>query len=141
MEEVGCRLGNRLDDEGVDVDVLRKSDGEGDARGHVIGDEGAVDAFIDLVGRGPVAVEAGQRELLGLHHAGTDLDDADVRAVELEAERVHARTFETRGQAALEILGYIGCSCSRVRIHSALGNLSPAESEARNMEGAVKMAA
>ena len=59
----------------------------------------------------------------------------------IEAECVHARTFETREQAALEILEYIECFYNRVGIHSALGNLSPAEFEARNMEGAVKMAA
>ncbi len=59
----------------------------------------------------------------------------------IRAERVHARTFETREQAALEIFECIGCLCNRVRIHSAPGNLSPAEFEARNMEGAVKMAA
>ena len=59
----------------------------------------------------------------------------------IKAECVHARTFETRGQAALEILEYIECFYNRVRIHSALGNLSPAEFEARNMGGAVKMAA
>ena len=59
----------------------------------------------------------------------------------IKAGCVHARTFETRDQAALEIFECIECSCNRVRIHSALGNLSPAEFEARNMEGAVKMAA
>lgn len=59
----------------------------------------------------------------------------------IKAECVHARTFEMRERAALEIFEYIECFYNRVRIHSALGNLSPAESEARNMEGAVKMAA
>ena len=59
----------------------------------------------------------------------------------IKAERAHAGTFETREQAALEIFEHIECFCNRVRIHSALGNLSPAEFEARNMEGAVKMAA
>ncbi|MBM6905984.1 DDE-type integrase/transposase/recombinase, partial [Collinsella tanakaei] len=59
----------------------------------------------------------------------------------VKAECVHARTFETRERAALEIFEYIECLCNRVRIRSALGNLSPAEFEARNMEGAVKMAA
>ena len=54
---------------------------------------------------------------------------------------MHASTFETREQAALGIFEYIECLCNRVRIHSALGNLGPAEFEARNMEGAVKMAA
>ncbi len=59
----------------------------------------------------------------------------------VKAECVHARTFETRDQAALEIFDYIECFCNRVRIHSALGHLSPEEFEARHMEGAVKMAA
>ena len=59
----------------------------------------------------------------------------------VRAECVHARTFETRDRAAPEIFECIGCSCSRVRIHSALGSLSPEEFEAGNMEGAVKMAA
>lgn len=59
----------------------------------------------------------------------------------IKAECVHARTFETRERAALEIFEYVECSCNRVGIHSALGNLGPAESGARSMGGAVKMAA
>ena len=59
----------------------------------------------------------------------------------IKSECVHARTFETRDQAALEIFEYIECSCNRVRIHSALGNLSPEGFEARHMEGAAKTAA
>nr|WP_239458764.1 IS3 family transposase [Enorma massiliensis] len=53
----------------------------------------------------------------------------------------HARTFETREQASLEILGYIEAFYNRVGIHSALGNLSPAEFEARHREGAALNAA
>nr|WP_275052014.1 IS3 family transposase [Collinsella tanakaei] len=59
----------------------------------------------------------------------------------IKSECVHARTFETRGRAALEIFECIECFYNRVRIHSALGHLSPEEFEARHMEGAVKMAA
>ena len=59
----------------------------------------------------------------------------------IKAECVHARTFETREQAALEIFDYIGCFYTRKRIHSALGHLSPEEFEARHMEGAAKTAA
>ena len=58
----------------------------------------------------------------------------------VKAERVHARTFETRDQAALEIFDYIGCSCNRVRIHSALGSLSPEEFEARHAQEAASAA-
>lgn len=42
---------------------------------------------------------------------------------------VHARTFESRGRAALEIFEYIECLYDRVRTHSALGHLSPEEFE------------
>ena len=50
----------------------------------------------------------------------------------IKAECVHARTFETRERAALEIFEYIEAFYNRVRIHSALGNLSPEEFEARH---------
>ena len=59
----------------------------------------------------------------------------------IKAECVHARTFETRDQAALEIFEYIECFYNRVRIHSALGDLSPEEFEARHMEEAALKAA
>ncbi len=59
----------------------------------------------------------------------------------IKAGCAHARTFETREQAALEIFEYVECSCNRVWIHSALGHLSPEEFEARHMEGAAKTAA
>ena len=59
----------------------------------------------------------------------------------IRAECAHARTLETRGRASLEIFGYIEAFCNRVGIHSALGNPSPAEFEARHMEGAAKTAA
>ena len=58
----------------------------------------------------------------------------------VKAECVHARTFETRERAALEIFDYIECFYNRVRIHSALGNLSPEEFEARHMQEAAAAA-
>ena len=59
----------------------------------------------------------------------------------IEAECAHARTFEARERASLEIFGHIEAFCNRVGIHSALGNLSPAESGARHREGAALNAA
>lgn len=53
----------------------------------------------------------------------------------IKAECVHARTFETREQAALEIFGYIECFYNRKRIHSALGYLGPEEFERANRPG------
>lgn len=58
----------------------------------------------------------------------------------VRAECVHARTFESRERAALEIFEYIECFYNRVRTHSALGCLSPEEFEARNRKGAAKAA-
>ena len=56
------------------------------------------------------------------------------------AECVHARTFETRDRAALEIFDYIECFYSRARIRSALGNLGPEEFEARHAQEAASAA-
>ena len=53
----------------------------------------------------------------------------------VKAECVHARAFEARGQAALEIFDYIECFYNRRRIHSALGHLSPEEFERANWPG------
>lgn len=58
----------------------------------------------------------------------------------VKAECVHARTFESREQAALEIFEYIECLYDRVRTRSALGHLGPEEFEARNRKGAAKAA-
>lgn len=50
----------------------------------------------------------------------------------IKSECVHARTFESREQAAMEVFEYIECFYNRTRIHSALGYLSPAGFEERN---------
>lgn len=47
----------------------------------------------------------------------------------IKAECVHFKTYETKDQAALEIFEYIECFYNRIRIHGALGNLSPLEFE------------
>ena len=50
----------------------------------------------------------------------------------VKAECVHARTFESRDQAALEVFDCIECFYNRVRTHSAPGYLSPEEFERAN---------
>lgn len=52
----------------------------------------------------------------------------------IKSECVHARTFKTREEASLEIFEYIECFYNRVRMHSALGYLSPEEYEKKHME-------
>jgi transposase InsO family protein len=50
----------------------------------------------------------------------------------IKSECVHARTFESRGQATLALFEYMERFHDRLRIHSALGWLSPAGFEAAN---------
>lgn len=47
----------------------------------------------------------------------------------IKSECVHARVFDSREQAALEIFDYIECFYNRLRIHSAIGWVSPVEFE------------
>lgn len=50
----------------------------------------------------------------------------------IKAGCVHARTFESRGRAALGILEHIECFHNRARTRSALGYLGPEEFERAN---------
>ena len=50
----------------------------------------------------------------------------------VKSECVYARACAARDEAALDIFGYIEAVYNRVRIHSALGYMSPAESEEAN---------
>ena len=50
----------------------------------------------------------------------------------VKSECVHARTYATREEAALDLFEYIEVVYNRARIHSALGYLSPAEFEKAN---------
>ena len=63
----------------------------------------------------------------------------------LKRERVHRRTFETREQAQLEKFEYIETFYNRLRMHSALGFMSPVEFEGKmakaKKEGIVENAA
>lgn len=47
----------------------------------------------------------------------------------IKVECVHRQTFKARDDARLEIFDYIEVFYNRLRIHSALGNLSPMEFE------------
>ena len=50
----------------------------------------------------------------------------------VKSECVHARACATRDEAAPDIFEYIEAVCNRARTHSALGHMSPAESEEAN---------
>lgn len=102
------------------------------------GDHGSQCVSLPL---GKTMREAGVRPSMG--SVSSPWDNAAMESLMglIKSECVHARTFETRGHAALEIFEYIECFYNRVRIHSALGHLSPGESGARHMGGAAKTAA
>ncbi len=63
----------------------------------------------------------------------------------LKRECAHRKTFETREQAQLEIFEYIEAFYNRLRMHSALGFMSPVEFEEKmaseNKEEVVENAA
>lgn len=50
----------------------------------------------------------------------------------VKSKRVHTRACATRDEAAPDIFEYIEAVCNRARTHSALGHMSPAESEEAN---------
>ena len=50
----------------------------------------------------------------------------------VKSECVHARTYATREEAALNLFERIEVACNRARTHSALGYLGPAEFEEAN---------
>jgi transposase InsO family protein len=52
----------------------------------------------------------------------------------IKCECVHARTFDSREQAAIEIFEYIECFYNRLRLHSSLGYMSPMEFEEAHAE-------
>ncbi len=84
--------------------------------------------------------EAGVRPSMGSIASPWDNAATESLMGLIKAECVHARTFETRDQAAMEIFDYIETFYNRVRIHSALGNLSPEEFEARHAQEAASAA-
>ena len=47
----------------------------------------------------------------------------------IKTECTHRHTFKTRDEARLEIFDYIEVFYNKLRIHSAIGNLSPMEYE------------
>ena len=129
------RMGAGLADDALKTAIARRRPGKG--RAHH-GDRGSRCASL-LPGR--TMRDAGIEPSMG--PISSPWDDAAMGPPTgpIRAERVHARTFETRERASLGIFECIEAFCNRARIHSALGNLGPAEFEARHREGAALNAA
>lgn len=135
---VGRSMSDRMDaglaDEALKMAIARRRPPAGCTRHS---DRGSQYVSLRL---GRTMRESGIRPSMGA--ISSPWDDAAMEPLMglVRAECVHARTFESRGQAAPEIFEYIECLYNRVRTHSALGHLSPEEFEARNRKGAAKAA-
>ena len=97
--------------------------------------------YLNTLPIGTLMREAGIRPSMGSVSSPWDNAATESLMGLIKSERVRARTFETRDQAALEIFEHIECSCNRARTHSALGYLGPEEFEARHTEDAAPRAA
>ena len=129
------RMGAGLADDALKMAIARRRPGKGCAH-H--GDRGSRYASL-LPGR--TMRDAGVGPSMGSISSPWDNAAMEPLTGLVKAECAHARAFETREQASLEIFGYVEAFCNRVRIRSAPGNLSPAEFEARHREGAAVNAA
>ena len=135
---VGWSMSDRMDaglaDEALKMAIARRRPPAGCTRHS---DRGSQYVSLRL---GRTMRESGIRPSMGA--ISSPWDDAAMESPMglVRAECVHARTFESRGQAAPEIFEYIECLYDRVRTHSALGHLSPEEFEARNRKGAARAA-
>lgn len=129
------RMGAELADDALKMAIARRRPGKGCAH-H--GDHGSQCASLLL---GGTMRDAGIEPSMGSISPPWDNAAMESLMGPVKAERAHARTFETREQASLEVFEYIEAFYNRVRIHSAPGNLSPAEFEARHREGAALNAA
>ena len=132
---MSARMTAELADDALKMAIARRRPGTGCVHNSDHGSQ-----YVSLL-LGKTMRDAGIRPSMG--SISSPWDNAAMESLMglIKAECVHARTFETRERAALEIFEYIEAFYNRVRIHSALGNLSPEEFEARHAEDAVKMAA
>lgn len=128
------RMGAGLADEALRMAIARRRPPAGCTRHS---DHGSRYASLRL---GRTMGEDGIRPSMGAISSPWDNAAMESLMGPVRAECVHARTFESRERAALEIFEYMERLYDRVRTHSALGYLSPEEFEARNRKGAAKAA-
>ncbi|MBM6756635.1 IS3 family transposase [Collinsella tanakaei] len=115
-----------LADDALKMAIARRRPGKGCARHS---DHGSQHASLLL---GKTMREAGIEPSMGSISSPWDNAAMEPPMGVIKAECVHARAFESRERAALEIFEYIECFYNRVRTHSALGHLSPEEFERAN---------
>lgn len=120
---MGPRMTAELADDALKMAIARRNPPEGCIHHS---DHGA--QYVSLL-LSKTMREAGIRPSMGSISSPWDNAVAESLMGCIKAECVHARTYDGREQAALEIFDYIECFYNRIRIHSALGWLSPAQFE------------
>lgn len=129
------RMGAELADDALKMAIARRRPGKGCAHRSDRGSQHA-----SLLPGGTMR-DAGIEPSMGPISSPRDNAAMESPTGLIRAGCAHARAFETREQASLEIFECIEAFYDRVRIHSALGNLSPAEFEAGHRGGAALNAA
>jgi putative transposase len=126
---MGPRITAELADDALKMAIARRRPDEGCIHHS---DHGA--QYVSLL-LGRTMRDAGIRPSMGSVSSPWDNAVTESLMGVIKSECVHARTFDSREQAALELFEYIERFYNRVRIHSALGWLSPAEFEERHVKG------
>lgn len=123
---MGPSITAELADDALKMALARRNPPEGCAR-H--GDHGS--QYVSLL-LSKTMRERGVRPSMG--SISSPWDNAAMKSLMgiVKSECAHARTCATREEAALDIFECIGVVYNRARIHSALGYMSPAESEEAN---------
>lgn len=125
---MGPKMGAELADDALKMALARRNPPAGCIHHS---DHGA--QYVSLL-LGKTMRESGIRPSMGSISSPWDNAVTESLMGVIKSECVHARTYGTREQAALDIFDYIECFYNRLRIHSALGWLSPAEFEAMHGE-------
>lgn len=125
---MGPRMGAELADDALKMALARRNPPAGCIHHS---DHGA--QYVSLL-LGKTMREGGIRPSMGSISSPWDNAVTESLMGVIKSECVHARTYATREQAALDIFDYIERFYNRLRIHSALGWLSPAEFEAMHGE-------
>jgi transposase InsO family protein len=120
---MGDRTGAKLADDALRMAITRRRPPEGCLHHSGHGSQYASSVI------GKTMRDHGIRPSMG--SAGSPWDNAPTESLmgTIKSECVHAKTYRDREQAVLEIFEYMECFYNRLRLHSALGYMSPCEFE------------
>ena len=123
---MGPSIAAELADEALKIALARRNPPEGCAHHNDCGSQ-----YVSLL-LSKTMRENGIRPSMG--SISSPWDNAAMESLMgiVKSECVHARTYATREESALDLFEYIEVIYNRARIHSALGYLSPAEFEDAN---------